>query len=132
MVGFCTVQLSQSVLCPRYSTSPQILIKSRQRAALSAVENSDSSARREECGGTFILFIALYRAKYLDYSHTHTGSLSFFPEETCAAHVHTHIQYTVCCALDRQMGRLVNQVGIKGVCLGVRVHQSPIHSSSAH
>ncbi len=66
------------------------------------------------------------------YSHTHTGSLSFFPEETCAAHVHTHIQYTVCCALDRQMGRLVNQVGIKGVCLGVRVHQSPIHSSSAH
>ncbi len=77
MVGSCTVQLSQSVLCPWYSTSPQMLIKSRQRAALSAVENNDLSARRKECGGTFILFIALYRAKYLDlFSHPHWFFLS--------------------------------------------------------
>lgn len=90
MVGSCTVQLSQSVLCPRYSTSPQILIKSRQRAALSAVENSGSSTRREERGGTFILFIALYRAKYLDLFSLAHYSLSLFPKEACAVHVRAY------------------------------------------
>lgn len=131
MVGSCTVQLSQSVLCPRSSTSPQILIKSRQRAALSAVQNSGSSTRREERGGAFILFIALYRAKYLDlFSPTYWFSLSILKKHVLS--MCTHTQHTVCCALDRQMGRLVSQVGIKGVCRNVRAYQSPAHSSSAH
>lgn len=105
MVGSCTVQLSQSVLCPRYSTSPQILIKSRQRAALSAVENSESSARREERGGTFILFIALYRAKYLDlFSLTHTG----FPKKH-VPHMCMHTVYSLLCI--RQADGTVSQPG---------------------
>lgn len=79
---------------------------------MSAVENSGSSTRREERGGTFILFIALYRAKYLDLFSLAHCSLSP-PEEACAVHVrahtHTHTVYSLLCI--RQADGTVSQPG---------------------